>query len=403
MDKGIALKILKEHTFKTIGCTDPIAAGLAAARAYKEIGGDIKRIVVIMDKNVYKDAISVGIPGTMRSGLALAVALSVLYGNPDDGLELLKGINKDNIQAAEEFAKSHEICFGLKENVNGIYVEATVETSNGQARALIRNSHGNIVEVCVNGEVKNSYAINENISDPVMALKNISDVTIDDILQFVQEVDIQDIDFLLDGVRVNLNASEMGEKERAGLGTGAFYSELIRDGILSDDIINNIKRRVGAAADARMAGIDVPIFGCFGSGNHGITLFITMGMMGRHLKADREQLARALAVALLVVGIIKTRTGILTPHCGCSVAAGTGAAAGIAYMLGGSSSQIRNAVHLMMANLTGMICDGAKYGCSLKMVTAAGTAVESAYLAMKGVQVPGNNGVVGYTLGKTMD
>ena len=147
----------------------------------------------------------------------------------------------------------------------------------------------------------------------------------------------------------------------------------------------------------------VPIFGCFGSGNHGITFFITVGETGHQLGADEERLARALALGLLVVGVIKTRTGILTPHCGCAVAAGTGAAAAITSLLGGNAAQVESSVQLMTANLTGMLCDGAKYGCALKIATSAGIAIETAHLALAGATVPRGNGIVGGSFQETMD
>ena len=149
--------------------------------------------------------------------------------------------------------------------------------------------------------------------------------------------------------------------------------------------------------------MNIPIYGCFGSGNHGITLFITLGMVGEHIRAEKGKVLEAIAIALLITGLIKSKTGILTPHCGCSVAAGTGAAAGIVYLLGGKEKEIENAIHLMIANLTGMICDGAKYSCSLKMATSAGAAIEAAYMAMLGAEVPGDNGIVGYNLSETME
>jgi L-cysteine desulfidase len=179
---------------------------------------------------------------------------------------------------------------------------------------------------------------------------------------------------------------------------------LVVSGLLANDLKERIRSAVAAAADARMAGENVPIYGCFGSGNHGITLFLTLGLAAEDQCSSREELARALALALLVVGVIKCRTGILTPHCGCAVAAGSGAAAGLVLLLGGTPKQAENAVQLMTANLTGMLCDGAKYGCALKISTSAGVALESAYLAVYAeAALPGGNGLVGRTLEESME
>ncbi len=403
MKSEILLDILKEHTFITVGCTDPVAAGLSASTAYRAIGGDIYSIEVILDKNIYKDAISVGIPGTMKTGLGLAVSLSVLFGDPENGLSLLKDIDEQCISEAEKFLLDHTISFALNEEAKGIYVKSIVKTSKGVATALLVNSHDNLVEVTLNGEVTYSKSLSTVAYDPLQMLNGIADLTVKDIFRFVKEIDPEKISFLNQGIETNLSAAALGEKERAGIGVGHLYTEMIEKKYISDDVVNRTKQKVGAAADARMSGMNVPIFGCFGSGNHGITLFATMGMMAEYLEIPREEVSRALAVSLLIIGIIKTRTGILTPHCGCSVAAGTGAAAGIAYMLGGRETEVESAVHLVLADLTGMLCDGAKYGCALKMATSAGTAIESAYMAMLGAEVPGNNGIIGWSMGQTMD
>ena len=403
MKSEILLDILNEHTFLTVGCTDPVAAGLSASIAYKAIGGDIYSVEVILDKNIYKDAISVGIPGTMKTGLDLAVSLSLLFGDPENGLSLLKNIDEHCIAKAEKFLLDHAITFALNEEAKGIYVKSIVKTSKGIATALLLNSHDNLVEITLNGEIAYSKNVSTLTSDPLLMLKGIEDLTVKDIFRFVKEVDPEEISFLNQGIETNLSAASLGEKDRAGIGVGHLYKEMIEKKYLSDDVVNRTKQKVGAAADARMSGMNVPIFGCFGSGNHGITLFATMGMMADYLEIPREEVSRALAVSLLIIGIIKTRTGILTPHCGCSVAAGTGAAAGIAYMLGGREKEVESAVNLVLADLTGMLCDGAKYGCALKMATSAGVAIESAYMAILGAEVPGNNGIVGWSMGQTMD
>lgn len=403
MTSKLLLEILKEHTFLTIGCTDPVAVGLSAAFAYKAIGGEIFSVDVIMDKNIYKDAISVGIPGTMKTVLDLAVSLSVLFGNPENGLRLLKYIDEQCVVKAEKFLSNHKISFSLNEEVEGIYIKSIVKTSKGIATALIRNSHDNIVEITVNQKITYSKRYSSTPEDSFNKLGCIANLTIEDIFKFIKEIDSKQIAFLNQGIQTNLKAAQIGEKKRVGLGVGKLYQEMIEKGYLPDDVSSRVKQNVGAAADARMSGMNVPIYGCFGSGNHGITLFITMGMMAEHLKISKEETSRALSIALLIIGVIKTRTGILTPHCGCSVAAGAGAASGIAYMLGGKEKEVENTVHFMLANLTGTLCDGAKYGCALKMATSAGAAIECAYMAMLNAKVPGNNGIVGWNMKQTMD
>ncbi len=403
MEPQILLRILEENVFLTVGCTDPVAAGLAAAISYKAIGGEIESIRVTLDKNVYKDAIAVGIPGTKRKGLDLAVALCLISGDPNNGLSMLKDVNSEDIVKAEKLLSKHKICFTVNEKARGIFVRADIKTSNGTASALLLDSHDNLVEVTVNGKVVYSKLQSSEKGKFFVPLSEIERLSIRDVLDFVKIIDSSKISFLNTGIEVNMAAASLGEKSEVGIGMGKLYSEMIEKGILSDGIINRTKQKVGAAADARMFGMNIPIYGCFGSGNHGITLFITLGMVGEHIRAEKGKVLEAIAIALLITGLIKSKTGILTPHCGCSVAAGTGAAAGIVYLLGGKEKEIENAIHLMIANLTGMICDGAKYSCSLKMATSAGAAIEAAYMAMLGAEVPGDNGIVGYNLSETME
>jgi L-cysteine desulfidase len=403
MKSEMLLKILKENTFITVGCTDPVAVGLAAAIAYKAIDGEVEDLQISLDKNIYKNALSVGIPGTMRKGLDLAVALCLVAGDSEDGLSILKNVDKKDIVKAEVFLKKHRISFVLNEDAESIFIEAVIRTSNGTASALLLNSHDNLAEITVNGNVTYSRIENAEKSDPLKSLARLKALTIMDILNFVGDISPSKLCFLNEGIEMNLQAAESGESSRVGLGVGSLYREMIEKGLLHEDLIHRVKQKVGAAGDARMSGMNVPIFGCFGSGNHGITLFTTMGMMAKELGAEKDTISRSLAVALLVTGIIKSRTGILTPHCGCSVAAGTGAAAGMVYLMGGKEKEIQRAVHLMLADLTGMLCDGAKYGCSLKLATSAGVALEISYMAMMGAEVPGDNGIVGVSLQKTMD
>lgn len=403
MESEILLEILKENTFTTVGCTDPVAVGLAAAISYKAIGGEIEDLHIRLDKNIYKDALSVGIPGTMRKGLDLAVALCLVSGDPENGLSILKNVDKKAIAKAEAFLEKIRVSFVLNEDAESIFIESIIRTSNGTASSLLLNSHDHLAKITVNGKVTYSRMENADNSDPLKSLDRLKSLTILDILNFVEDISPSELCFLNEGIGMNLQAAESGESSRVGLGVGSLYREMIEKGLLNDDLIHRIKQKVGAAADARMSGMNVPIFGCFGSGNHGITLFTTMGIMAKELDAEKDTISRSLAVALLVTGIIKSRTGILTPHCGCSVAAGTGAAAGMVYLMGGKEKEIQRAVHLMLADLTGMLCDGAKYGCSLKLATSAGVALETSYMAMMGAEVPGDNGIVGVNLQKTMD
>lgn len=397
------MKSLERHTFVTVGCTDPVAVGLAAAWAYRYLGGEPKQIHVRMDKNIYKDALAVGIPGTMKSGLDLSVALSVLCGEPEEGLRLLKGVTPEDIHKAEKFCREVPIGFSLAEEAVGIFIEASVTTDKGTSTALLKGSHDGLSKVIVNGE--EAFSVQRGrlagcSEDAGLDVFRSLDLT--DLLGIIEAVDEEKFLFLTEGVRINKAAACEGEKAGSGLGLGRKYRRLMETGELSSDTANRARLAVASAADARMSGMNIPIFGCFGSGNHGITLFLATGIVAEHLGVDPGGLAKGLAVGLSIVGMIKSCTGILTPHCGCAVAAGAGAAGGISWMLGGGKDQIENAVHLIFGNLMGMLCDGAKFGCALKVATSAGCAVESARLSAEGARVPAGNGIIGESLPDTL-
>ncbi|HON33971.1 MAG: L-serine ammonia-lyase, iron-sulfur-dependent, subunit alpha [Thermovirgaceae bacterium] len=401
MKKDLLAAVLGKHVFVTVGCTDPVAIALAASRAYREVPGRVRSVTVTMDRNIYKDAFSVGIPGVLESGMDLAVALGILYGEPEKGLRLLEGVEPSHLGPAREFLKECPILFKVAEDVKGIYVLAEVETDAGSARALLRHAHDGLVEVTRNGE--RVFSLPEEAGPGGDGLlEEIGSLTLEDMAGLVREASLEELLFLKEGVRMNREAARAGESAPLGLGLGRRLAELRDSGLLCDDIENDVRQKVAAAADARMSGLNVPIYGIFGSGNHGITFFLTVGTVAEHLGSTDEELVRALALGLLVVGLIKSNTGILTPHCGCSVAAGAGAAAAIVRLYGGTVGEMEAAVHLLLADITGMLCDGAKFGCSLKMATSSGVAFQSALLAMKGAAVPEKNGLVGKTLAETM-
>jgi len=405
LERQTALNALHQHTFLTLGCTDPVAIGLAVAHACQGAEGKIREVRVRLDRNIYKDAVSVGIPGTHSAGVDLAVALAVTKGRPEAGLELFKDVEPGDIEQAKTFLKDHEVRFELDEDATGIRINATVVTEKGTYEALIEGAHDRLLEKKVDGHLvfRADTSCDEGASSGSESLEALRELTVGEIVDTIEALEPAELLFLLEGVTRNLHAAQAGLAEQAGIGLGRGLQSLVAGQSLPDSAINRIRILVAAAADARMGGVKVPIFGCFGSGNHGITFFITVGEMGRYLGKSNEEIAKALALGLLVVGVIKTRTGILTPHCGCAVAAGMGAAAAVTYLLGGKAAQVENAIQLMTANLTGMLCDGAKYGCALKIATSAGVAVETAYLAFAGTSIPAGNGIVGGTFQETMD
>jgi len=404
MNKNQLLEILKKYTFISIGPTDPNAIALTVSSAYKEIGGEIESIKVIMDRDTYKNTIMVRIPGVMRSGLKLIVALGVLYGDPKKKLQIFNKIDEQKIEQSEKFIKNHTIKFSLKKGIDDIYIKAIITTSNGIAEALNRYQHGNIVEIIVNGKKKqiNESFLHHKKFATESLIKKLEKESLDNIIDSINTLDSEYLDFLGKGTELNLSAAKTGLAKNTGLNLGTMYFNLIKKGIIQEDIIGEVKYNVASAGDARMGGLIVPIFSCFGSGSHGITIFTTLGLVAKKFKVKKSVFLKSIALSLSVTGLIKAKTGILTPSCGCILAASPGLAAGIVYMLNGNRDQIKNSIDLVFANISGAFCDGAKPGCSLKMATAASCAVESAFLALEGLKLDSINGIVKLQLNDTL-
>lgn len=395
MSREDILNILKQQVKPALGCTEPVAVALAVSTAYKEIKGNIEAIDVKLSPNIYKNGMRVGIPGTREKGIVFAVALSVICADPKLGLELFKNVNDCCIDEARSLVGKNKIGLEVADNQGNFFIEAKIKTDKGEACCIVKDSHTNVVyleandKIIYNAEDK-KCSFNEGFNGNKASLINVS---VREIMDFVEGSSFEDIKFLLEGVELNINMANKGLEGKIGLGAG--MSQLLQKGILRDDIVNQVRILTSAACDARMAGINLPVMSSAGSGNHGITAIIPPTVVCRYLGYDDEKLARALALSHLVTAYIKEYTGKLSPVCGCSVAAGIGASASIAWLLGGGYDQVVGAINNMVGAISGMVCDGAKGGCAYKLSTAASEAVIQAYLAVNGVVISKLDGIVG--------
>ena len=375
-----------------LGCTEPGAVALAAAYAGKELGEEpVTRIEITVDPNVYKNGVAVGVPGTGRVGLEIAAALGALIREPSLELSVLRSITPELLTLAEKLLASGNVKVSLKDR-QGLYVEVTVFSGDRYARALLEGEHTHLTQLSCNGE---SLLQGENESAASAEVQPDWDqVTLAGLIDAVVSLSADELSFFEECICMNTAAARSGMEKRLGMAIGATFQELIRDKLLTDDLINSAKIQTAAAADARMSGENIPVMSVAGSGNHGLTAILPVVSVSERLNTPRERLYRALAVSALTTLYIKRFTGNLSALCGCAVAAATGACAGIVWMMGGNHAQIAAAVKNMIANLTGMICDGGKVGCALKLSAAAGVAVETALLSMKNVLVPETNGII---------
>lgn len=398
------IDLVKKITFKTIGCTEPVAIALAVAKAYKEIGGEIKLVTVSLDKNVYKNAMAVGIPGTNLKGLQLAIALGLVCGDPSKSLLLLENATDEDVINAKKILTKNIIQIILNEEVNSLNIEVKIQTTNDEARVIIAECHDNIVLIEKNGKVTFHKIFDPKNESLYLDQYNFGDIKFDDLIKTITNIPEQKIAYLLEGYELNKKAAEIGLKNSSGMGLGSGYKRLIDQGILSDDnFINKVKMVASAAVDARMGGVKVPVFGCAGSGNHGIMFFITVGMCFEKFRAKNSiSLLHVYTIGLVILAAIKQKLGLLSSICGGALAAGTAAAAAITYILGGNSKHIINAINLMFGNIAGMICDGAKYGCAIKISSGVACAIESAMLAINDVNIPISDGIIGKDFDETI-
>lgn len=386
---------LTEGVKPALGCTEPVAVGLAASAAYKDLKGKVESIEIRVSPNIYKNGMGVGIPGTTEIGLIFAAALGVTCGDCKLGLEVYKNVNQKAVEDANRLIEEDRVEVNLEEDEGRFYIEALVKTSGGSGKCIIRDSHTNIVYIEKNGEIEleKKKPSREDELDDEKCL-NLENVEIVDIRNFIENVEYRQIEFLIEGARMNKKAAEVGLREKPGPAIGAALKSLIDQGFIEKNMVNDAKIMASAASDARMAGLNIPVMSSGGSGNQGITAIIPVMVACEYLECSDEKLARSLAYSHIMTAYIKTFTGNLSPVCGCAIAAGIGASTGITWAMGGTDTQIGYAVKNMVGTLTGMVCDGAKGGCAFKIATAASEATLQAKLALANVVINEFDGIV---------
>lgn len=394
MENSTLLDILKDQVTPALGCTEPIAVALAVAKAKETLGCIPDRIQIKVDRNIFKNALAVGIPGTNEKGLHMAVALALVAGKSKYNLEVLKDVTEQDVLKAKDVIKEKNIQVTIAEGIINLYVEVKAFCHNAKARVLIKDKHDNIVLVEKNGNVV--FKTQAKSIGKVTLLEDIKKNSIKDLVEFVERIDIKHLDIVTEGIKMN--------KKIAEAGTASKYGKALSGGVCPEDMNykDYAKYLTSVASFARMSGYPLPVMSCAGSGNHGLTAILPVVAVGEKKQIDREKIIRATSLSLLVTIYVKSYTGILTPVCGCGVAAGVGASAGITYILGGNTKQIEGAIKNMIGTLSGIICDGGKPGCAFKLSISADAALESAVMALNDVIISSYDGIVDETAEKTI-
>jgi len=401
--------ILEMEVILALGCTEPVAIALGAAAAATLLPErEFDSIEIWIDPNIYKNAMAVTIPGTGgMQGLDTAAALGAYGGNPGRGLEVLESLDDTTISKAQSLLNENKVVVNLREET-GLYVRTKLVAGNNTAESLIIDLHNNIVSLKLNGkEISDSPLLAKSLSKggkhTLAELETwLRELSLLDILELTADLDEDDLNFLEIGVNHNLALAEFGLKHGSGLGIGKAIDRLIKQKLMVNDMSTAARRLTSAAADARMSGANLPAMSSAGSGNHGLTAILPIWAIKDFIDHDRETLLRAIGLSHIVTAYVKAHTGRLSAVCGCSVAAGAGATAGITYLVGGDVHHMEGAIKNILEDLAGVICDGAKAGCAIKLNTAAGAAVQAALFSLHGVNVKDTDGIIGDSTQKTI-
>lgn len=388
-EKIIAL--IHREVVPAIGCTEPIAVALCVAKAAEILGSRPKNIKVQLSANILKNAMGVGIPGTGMIGLPIAIALGALIGKSEYELEVLKDSTPEAVEEGKKMIASQCIDISLKKDITEkLYIDVTCSTDTDSAEAIISGGHTNFVFESRNGNVlldKQTASSAEEEGEKV-------DLDMRKVYDFATTAPLEEISFILESKRLNKNAAERSFEGCYGHALGrTLRNSKCEQSVLGNNTFANILSYTSAACDARMAGAMIPVMSNSGSGNQGIAATLPVVVYAEDNNKSEEYQIRALILSHLTVIYIKQSLGRLSALCGCVVAA-TGSSCGITYLMGGGYQQVIYAVQNMIATLTGMICDGAKPSCALKLTSGVSTAVMSAILAMEQKCVTAVEGII---------
>ncbi len=385
------LELIHQEVIPAIGCTEPIAVALAAAKSTELLGKIPERIEVSLSANILKNAMGVGIPGTGMVGLPIAIALGSLIGKSAYGLEVLRDLTPESLEKGKSMVSKQMIHIRLKERVDKLYIEVTCTAADEKAIAIIAHEHTRFVYLSRNEEIlKNELS---KYSGEEQATQEQLKLSFDLVYDFAMQMPLDEIRFILDTAKLNKHAAEESVKGQFGHEVGKTISGPYGHKYLGDSPYTHMLILTAAACDARMDGAMIPVMSNSGSGNQGIAATLPVVSFAEDIKCSEEQLIRALMLSHLMVIYVKQSLGRLSALCGCVVAA-TGASCGITWLMGGTKKQITYAIKNMIGNITGMICDGAKPSCAMKVASGVSTAMLSAMMAMENKVVTAVEGII---------
>ena len=392
------IELIKKEVIPAIGCTEPIAVALCVAKAAETLGAKPEKIEVLLSANILKNAMGVGIPGTGMVGLPIAVALGALIGKSDYQLEVLRDCTPEAVEQGKRFIAEKRICISLKEDITEkLYIEVICKARDKTAKAIIAGGHTTFIYIAKDEQtlLDKQHTVSEEEEDASLELN------LRKVYDFALTAPLDEIRFILDTAHLNKAAAEQAFKGNYGHSLGKMLRGTYEHKVMGDSVFSHILSYTSAACDARMAGAMIPVMSNSGSGNQGICATNPVAVYAEENENTEEELIRGLMLSHLSAIYIKQSLGKLSALCGCVVAS-IGSSCGITYLMGGDYKDVCHAVKNMIANLTGMICDGAKPSCSLKICSGVSTALLSALLAREGKYVTSAEGIIDHDVDQSI-
>ena len=389
--------LMEQEIVPAIGCTEPIAVSLCVAKTSELLEHRPEKIDVFLSPNVIKNAMGVGIPGTNMIGLPIAIALGALIGKSELGLEVLRDFNASDLEKAKSYIEEDRINIFVKENISEIlYIEVISSSQNSSVKAIIRGLHTFFSYIEKDGKVIVSKETEKMEKESEMITLNLQRV-----YDYAHETPIDELNFIYAAAMMNQNASDIAQSAVYGHNVSQIIGSKKGLSVFGNNPHSKMLIATAGACDVRMDGAKVAVMSNSGSGNQGIAATLPVLSYAKEIGATKETLVRALVLSNLTVIYIKQHLGRLSALCGCVVAS-TGSSCGITYLMGGGYEQITFATKNMIANITGMICDGAKPSCSLKISSGISTALLSALMAIENKSISGQEGIVDEDVDQTI-
>ncbi len=398
-ERRTIIKLIHQEVVPALGCTEPVSVALATAKSKEVLDAFPDTIKVFVSPNIYKNGMGVGIPGTGMVGLPIAAALGAVCGCSKDELEVLKHVNKDYLQAAQKMVDKHKVEIIVKEGTDKLYIESICQYNDKISRTIISHRHTNIVYVESDGKIL--FRSDKQNLDSENSGQTPLKLSVQKVYDFSLKTALDEICFILEGAKLNSVISKEGLIGEYGLKTGKTIQNNISKKYVADDLVSYAMSMTAAASDARMDGCTLPVMSNSGSGNQGITTILPVVAVAKKTKASEEKLVRALIMSNLMAIYIKQYIGQLTALCGV-LPASMGAACGVCFLLGGTFEHIQGTIKNMAASITGMICDGAKQGCALKVSAGVSSAMYCALLALEGSSATDIDGIISDDVDQTI-